>query len=787
MALRLLLTCAALLAVATSCSRDPNVVKRRYLENGNKYFDRGKYREASIMYRTALQKDAKFGEAYYRLALTNLKMRSTTSAIQSLRRAVELLTPEQPERMDARVKLADLYLDYAERVKRETGIIEEAERTTADLLKADPKSFDGHRLKGRMALLDAQDALKRHVPEQVKSEIGVAISEFQLANKVKPDDTDLLVLLARAYSASAQFSEAEKIYHRLVENQKEFLPAYMEVYRLYLVQGQFDKGEGVLKKAIENNPKKYDLQLDLAAFYYARKRRDDVVKVLQELKSKAKAFPEVYERVGGFYFRLGDGAEAIRQYEDGMRANGDKKNFYRKLIIEVLMAQGKREEAKTLNDAILAADPKDADALGLQGALLLDKGDLQNAIVQLQAVVARAPDNFVAHFNLARGLNDKGDYEQARSHFNEAIRLRPDYTAARIGLGRLQLARREWEPAIKTAREINAYDSQNQSAALIESGALMGSGQFGPSREALKRLLGANPSSQDGHFQMGLLNMSEGKFKDAEESYRRCYDLNPANSRGLMGLVELFMIQKQPDRAMKLLREEMQKFPTRLELRLALANVMVRDQKYSQAIAEFNGLLDKVDRKSTAAADLYVRLGEAQRRTGDTQAGIDSLKKARDLMPNSAMVLNTLALMLDGAGQKKEAKAMYEGALRVESENAIALNNLAYIIAESPGGDLDQALTFAQRAKQKMPQVEEIADTLGWIYLKKNLADNAIEIFRGNVIRQPKHPTFRYHLGMALYQKGDKVKAKQELQQALASSPSKEEEASIKELIAKIG
>ncbi|MEO7649505.1 MAG: tetratricopeptide repeat protein, partial [Bryobacteraceae bacterium] len=339
----------------------------------------------------------------------------------------------------------------------------------------------------------------------------------------------------------------------------------------------------------------------------------------------------------------------------------------------------------------------------------------------------------------------------------------------------------------KTARDVRAYDPQNQSAALIESGALMGSGQFGPSREALQRLLAANPSSQDAHFQMGLLNMSEGKYKEAEASYRRCYDLNPSNSRGLMGMVELYMIQKQPDRALLLLREEMQKFPTRLELRLALANVLVRDQKYSQAITEFNGLLDKVDRKSTAAADLYVRLGEAQRRAGDTQAGIDSLKKARDLMPNSAMVMNTLALMLDAAGQKKEAKAMYEGALRIESENAIALNNLAYIIAESPGGDLDQALTFAQRAKQKLPQVEEIADTLGWIYLKKNLSDNAIEIFRSNVTKQPKHPTFRYHLGMALYQKGDKLKAKQELQQALASNPSKEEETNIKELIAKIG
>src|SRR5260221_14313424 len=115
MSIRLILPCLLLLAVGVSCSRDPNVIKARYLQNGNKYFEKGKYKEASIMYRTAMQKDAKFSEAYYRLALTDLKMEQPFSAVQSLRRAGELLKPDEPERKDARVKRADGYLDYLER------------------------------------------------------------------------------------------------------------------------------------------------------------------------------------------------------------------------------------------------------------------------------------------------------------------------------------------------------------------------------------------------------------------------------------------------------------------------------------------------------------------------------------------------------------------------------------------------------------------------------------------------------------------------------------------------
>src|SRR5213593_4460037 len=148
MSIRPILLCLLLLAAGASCSRDPNVIKARYLQNGNKYFEKGKYKEASIMYRTALQKDGKFGEAYYRLALTDLKMEKPFAAIQSLRRAVELLKPDRPEWMDARIKLADVYLDYLEKSsKRERDIVDEIVRTADDLVKADPKSLDGHRLK----------------------------------------------------------------------------------------------------------------------------------------------------------------------------------------------------------------------------------------------------------------------------------------------------------------------------------------------------------------------------------------------------------------------------------------------------------------------------------------------------------------------------------------------------------------------------------------------------------------------------------------------------------------
>jgi len=787
MSTRSLLSCLLLIVAGTSCSRDPNVIKTRYLQNGNKYFDRGKYKEASIMYRTALQKDAKFGEAHYRLALTDLKMEQPVAAVGELRRAVELLKPDRPERTDARIKLADIYLDYLERSpKHEGDVVDEVQHTIDDLLKADPKSVDGHRLKGRLFFIMADDAATKHDDAKMKGELQNAIAEFKIANALKPDQTSVVVYLARAFSADQQLGEAEKLYRSLVEKEKDNVRTYMELYRMYMFQNHPDQAEAILKTAIENNPKKYELLISLAQHYYGRKRRDDVVHVLETLKSHAKEYPQAFEQAGAFYFRLGDGAEAMRQYEDGIKANPSRKAFYQKLIIEVLMAQGKREDAKKVNDQILAADPKDTDGLSMQAGLLLDKGDLQNAVTQLQTVVTRAPGNFVAHYNLGRGLSEKGDIEPARAQFSEALRLRPDYTPARLALAQIQLSKGEYEPAIKTADEILSYDRGNIKAHLLRAAAFLRSNQTVKAKEELKQILDRNPNSEEAMMQMGVVLVAEQKYKEAEEAFRKCYDLNPANAAGLLGLTEVMMAEKQPERALQALRAEIQKYPTRPEFHLAIGNLYVRAGKLDLGMAEFNGLLDKADRKSPTAADLYVRLGETQLIAQNLSGAIESLKKAHDILPNNSLILNTLAALLSNAGQRNEAKAAYENALRIDSDNPVALNNLAYIIAESPGGDLNQALTFAQRANQKLPQAYEIADTLGWIYLKKNLPDNALELFKNNVSKVPNNPTYRYHLAMALYQKGDKVRAKQELQTALTNSPSKEEAANIKELIGKI-
>src|ERR1700732_4213157 len=93
--------------VAALLSASCGFTARRAFDRGTKLCERGQYSEASIEFRRAIQKDPKFGEAYLKLGLTELKQGSTEAAADALQHAVALM----PERAESKAELAQLYIN----------------------------------------------------------------------------------------------------------------------------------------------------------------------------------------------------------------------------------------------------------------------------------------------------------------------------------------------------------------------------------------------------------------------------------------------------------------------------------------------------------------------------------------------------------------------------------------------------------------------------------------------------------------------------------------------------
>ena len=748
-----------------SCSRDPKVQARRYVENGNKFYEKSKFKEASIMYRRALQKDLRFGDAYYRLALADIKLAAFGDAVRAFRRAVEL----EPDNTDAAIKLSDILL-VAINQDRDHGedLMKEVKQLADKILQKDPNSYDGHRIEGQLALL------QKDAPGAVK--------QFELATRAKPGQTDLSLAYFQALLSNQQAPEAEKMGLAVIDKNKNFSPMYDVLYVYYMQNKRVPDAERILQRKVENNPQQGNYLVELAAHYLFTKQNDQVDAVMRRL-SDEKQFPEGHLLAGDFlYFRARDFDRARAQYEAGEKASPRDKLVYQKRMVELLTTTGRNQDANQLLATILKESPNDSDAVAMRAALMLVTGDLKQinqAVNDLQSLVAKSPNNHLLRFNLARAYVAKNDMDQARLQLEAAIKSRPDFILARDMLSRIYLNKGDYSKALKEADDTIALDKNDMPARLNRSSALMGIGDAQKARQELDSVLAIAPNNPDARYQAGYLAWSEKDYKRAQQAFDDLYKANPKDARGMIGLVETMASQNRMDEAIKLLQDSISRQPERREFRLALANLYVRDQRYDDAVKLLQELL-KTDPKS---GDLLLRLAETQRRKGDVNAAIETFRQASQAAPADTRPLLQLGLLMDGTGRRDQAKPIYEQILKIQPDHPIALNNLAFIKAEE-GQDLDEALTMAQRARQGLPNSPDVMDTLGWIYLKKNLSDDAIRTFKELIVAAPNSASYHYHYGMALLQKGDKPSAKRELETAIRFNPSKDDGIKIRQLLA---
>ena len=754
------------LLVLGACNRDPHALAVRSVENGNKFFEREKYKEASIMYRRAIQPNAdpRYGEAYYRLGLVLLKLGSPTDAYRSFQNAIEF----QPQNADAFAKLADLELiASAQGGKQGPQLREDSKAHAEKLVKIKGGEFDGERILGSISLLENQPA--------------EAVAHFQKAYAIKADDPSFTSNYFVALTLNNQFPEAEALAKGLIAKNKTFGPIYDLLYTQYVQRKSLPEAEAILKLKSENDPTNVQNVLTLATFYAGTNQREKMDAAITRLNDE-KTFAQGHLAAGDFYFlRMHDFDHAQKQYEAGIQADPKGKLTYQKRLIELFASTNRGDEANKLMAEVLKAAPDDQEAVAIHSALRLTTGNREQvdlAVNDLQSLVAKTPGNYLLHFNLARGLLAKGELEQARLQLEETIKLRPDLLGAHEYLSRIYLSRNEGAKALQEADEMIKQDPNNLPGHLARSSALLMMQDNTKAREELALISQKFPQSADAKYQAGYMAFQQKDYAKAGQIFEELHKENPKEFRGLVGTVEAMARQQHLPEAIKEMEKAAAGEPDRVDLKVALANLYVRAERYDDAIKIYNDVLSK----NPKAADILFKLAETFRRKGDINQSIDTFRKASQAAPNDAAPLIQLGLLMDSVGQHDHSKPIYEQVLRIQPDNPFALNNLAYIKADE-GNDLDSALSMAQKAYQALPTSPDVADTLGWVYIKKNLSPEAVRLYTDLVQKNPANPTYRMHYGMALMLKVDRPAAKRELETALKNSPKKDDVTRIQEIL----
>jgi cellulose synthase operon protein C len=457
-----------------------------------------------------------------------------------------------------------------------------------------------------------------------------------------------------------------------------------------------------------------------------------------------------------------------------------------------------RLRANDLNGALKAIDniekkqPDKALAYHLRGRVQLLKKDIPAAAKSFEAALAKEPNYFPAVASLAAIDLDGSKPDAARKRFQEHLRNQPTSYQAHLALAELAL-RTGAEPTavlqhLRDAVKANAGQPQPH---LMLVNQLLSSGDSASALTAAREAAAALPSNAAIQETLGRTQLAANDAASAVTTFKQLTAQNATNPGYQVRLGEALLASGDTDGAKRAMEAALKMQPGFLPARRGLVSLAMRRNQPQEALAlvreiqkadpkDANGFLLEGDietsrRNFDAAATAYrsafnlaknpdvaVRLHMALR-GGGRQAEADKLAadwtRANPKDVGFRYYEGDLAL---GRGDLAAAEGHYRAVLAAQPRNALAMNNIAYLLVKQgkPG-----ALEMAQKANDLLPGRPQLMDTLALALAADKKLPQAIELQKSAISRAPQDAALKLTLARLLIQSGDKAYARAELEE----------------------
>ena len=727
------------------CSRDPNVRKQKFYESGMRFFEKGKYPEAAIQFSNATQVDSSFGQAHYQLALTYLKLQQYQRAYQELNAAI----PTLADNTQAHIDLANLLiLD---------GHFKEAKEHLDEVATKQPNDPLYH-----MALANYYAGSKN---------TAQAVQEMEKAIALDPRRADLYLNLGALQAGEGNPKAAEDNFKKAAALDPKGMNAQLALGGFYQVQGRLLEAEQQFRHAIEVDPKNPTPRNALIRLLSIEGKKTEAEQAARQAKQDLADDPAGYAMLGDYYFEIANDLDRASAEYEALYRDHPKDAKVRKNYIQLLILKNRLDEATKLDDEILKANPQDTEGMLFRGEIKIREGHPDQAVTTLQEVLVRDPDNPVAHYHLGMAFMQVGDQARAETEFREALRL----TEARGGrmpeaeqsLADLALRKGDWSALDQSAAKIVAAQPENPNGYALQAIAAVNLKQRDRAEQSIQKAIQVAPQNPIGYIQLGAFRLLENRYADAEKAYQKALELSPGSTDALAGLMKVYLAEKNPDMAIASARAQIAKVPGNSGFYDLLGTALFDTKKdYPGAEAAFQKAID-LDKNNT---DAILKLGQVYNAAGSTDRAVTLYQQALNDHPRDVPIYMLLGEFMERRKDWAGAKQVYQKLLEIQPDNAIASNNLAFVMLQE-GGNVDVALAMAQTARRERPDSANIADTLGWAYYKKGAFGNAIDLFKEALRKSPNEPSYHYHLGLAYQQSGRKDLAREQFQQVLKMSP----------------
>ena len=722
------------LSLTVGCA--PSATKaHQHLSAGDRYLTSGQVREAIIEYRNAVQADPMLGEARTKLAAAYEEIGDGGNALGEFIRAADLL----PKDVNSQLA-AGRYLLAA----RRTG---EALARADAALALQPDNVDGHVLRG-----NALGGL---------NELDRALGEMEEALRLDPLRGVTYTQLGLVEAARGQAATAEVAFKRAIELTPKEVGSHLALANFYWSSGRLTEAEKALESALALDPNNDGTNRALAVFSLASGRVEQAEKYLKRIADLSGAPSSIFT-LAEYYIATRRSARAVALLEPlvlDQRASGAKQRLAR-----AYAAANQPVKAHALIEEILAANPMDSATLLLKGQLLLEEGRREEALPVVKAAVAAEPTSIRAQFTLGRVYASRGDTDGAKAAFRQVLKENPAATAAQVELANIELS----DAKGSSVGAIRALDSASTNRpvtvdakiALMRS--LLAAKEFDRAERELQWLLERAATVAAVHVQAGVLAASRNDAVGAKSAFARALSLDPDSIEAFGGLLALDLNRKDFAAAKQRVDRRVETEPTSPALLLLAARTYASVDDMAAAEKTLKRVIE-TDATLLPAYELLAQVYIKQNRLDDARREFDNLAQ-RQSTPASALTMSGLLLLSDG--NTAEARKRFEQAVSADARAVVAANNLAWMYADS-GEKLPEALRLARTAAEIVPNNADVLDTLGWVYLKSSLPNLAVAPLARAATIDPKHAGYQYRLGLAYARSGDLDRSRTALNRAL--------------------
>lgn len=421
------------------------------------------------------------------------------------------------------------------------------------------------------------------------------------------------------------------------------------------------------------------------------------------------------------------------------------------------------------------------------------------------------PESNVNLRNLINILRLSGNGEEELQTYSRLLRkydslmLQVGYSAALVRLGR-------YTEAITKLRELLKADPANPNVAELLAVAQRRSGKRAEAVETLKQTISlVDPSQrQKLNLELGETYEELGRTNDAIAYYEGIFNdltnkprLDASLSERLINVVSRLMraYTRQGDKkkaqatftraqqmlgdnnpmiasllidslreegkyreALEATRAALARYPNDRSLKLTEALTLGDLRNYDESLAALRAMLD-----GQADTSVLTILSNVQLQSGRFKEAEASIRKALEIDPNDTDLLIQLSSIQDRSGQRAEAEKTLRTVLLREPDNATALNNLGYFLAER-SARYSEALPLIEKAVSIEPLNGSFLDSLGWVQYKMGRLQEARGHLEKAALYARRNANIYEHLGDVLRDLGRHQEARRNWEVALEYS-----------------